>query len=194
MSFKSKFRRFKLHLYVNIILGILCAIFLLNMLIYSHNYLLFFVACFAVVFIPLILSERRRRRKALELQNEIDEKSIPFIRFFDRYNRRLINWIFVAYFEVFTFIFSLVSLGINSKPFEFLEKYNANRVVFDVVAFFIIKNLVLVKWFSKNHSFDNELALKKLLKKVIIISTIYWLVASAIFYFCEEILVLNSSK
>ncbi|MBR5951957.1 MAG: hypothetical protein IKZ85_01640, partial [Pseudobutyrivibrio sp.] len=89
MSFKSRFRRFKLHLYLNIILGIGCFIFLLNAFIYRRSFLWLFGALFVVSLIALIISETNRRKNALGLLENVDEQLIPFIRLFDRYNRRL---------------------------------------------------------------------------------------------------------
>ena len=193
MSFKSRFRRFKLHLYLNIILGIGCFIFLLNAFIYRRSFLWLFGVLFVVSLIALIISETNRRKNALGLLENVDEQLIPFIRLFDRYNRRLINWSLVAFGWVFSFGFSLISIGINSKPFEFLEKININLIVFEVIAFFIIKNYTLVGWFSKNHNFENAGALRKLHKRAIILSLIYWLVASGIYYYFEEVFVIDSA-
>ena len=148
MNFKSKFRKLKIHLYLNILLGIGAFLFLLNAFIYRRGYLWIFLACGILCLAILVPSEKKRRTFAAELIKDVDGKSTPFIRFFDRYNRRLINWTFAAFYMVFTFIFSLVSLGLNSKPYEFLEKFNVNLIIFEVIVFFIVKNFDLILWFS----------------------------------------------
>lgn len=47
-----------------------------------------------------------------------------FERIFDQYERRLVNWIMIAFLEVFGFLITLVSFGINSKMSALLRVAN----------------------------------------------------------------------
>jgi predicted phosphodiesterase len=114
-----------------------------------------------------------------------------FEKLFDKYTRRLINWILIAFLYVFGFLMTSVALGINSKSSELLESFNDNLFAFEIVAFFLIKNLRITRWLLLIHEYIKKPELYKTIKRVIIGSAIYWVIATGIFFVFEYVFVLN---
>ena len=114
-----------------------------------------------------------------------------FEKLFDKFARRLINWILITFLYVFGFLMTSVSLGINSKSSELLETFNHNLLALEIVAFFLIKNLLITKWLLSVHEYSKKPELCKTIKRIIIGSAVYWAAATGIFFAFEYVFVLN---
>lgn len=119
----------------------------------------------------------------------INEEEIH--RLFDRYTRRFVNWLLIAFLKVFVMILDFVSLSVNSKVDEIMEFFNGNLSSLEIVAFFLAKNLLIVRWLNKNYTFENRYKFLKSVKKVLIFSSFYWIISGILFYVFEKIFVLN---
>jgi len=187
-SFKKLKRRF----YLESVLAIIIFVYLLNSVIYFRGYFLFHIALAAIFFV----AEYVVVRKTDKIDNSIDLSDVtdddPFFEdCFDRYGRRLINWILIAFLKLFGFLITTISMGINSKLSELLESFNGNLISFEIVAFFLIKNLLIMRWLLCVHDYTNRPKLRDLLKKILIAAAIYWIVMTAVYWAFEDIFVLN---
>jgi hypothetical protein len=114
-----------------------------------------------------------------------------FEKLFDKYTRRFINWILIAFLNVFSFLMTSVSLGINSKSSELLEAFNGNLFAFEIVAFFLIKNFLITRWLLSIHEYLKKPELYKAIKRIVFGSIVYWVIATGIFFAFEYVFVLN---
>ena len=191
MSFEKYFRSLKRWIYLETVLGILVFVFLLSCVLYFPQGTLLYVivaAVLAALSFPVI-------RKGRHLAGESGATDLPseegFEKLFDKYARRLINWILIAFLYVFGFLMTSVSLGINSKSSELLETLNGNLLALEIVAFFLIKNLLITRWLLSVHEYSKKPELYRTIRIIIIGSTAYWVVATAIFFVFEYVFVLN---
>lgn len=191
MNFENHFRSLRKWIYLETVLGILVFVFLLSSILYFPGGTLLYIAV-AVAFAALTFSVSRKTRKLVSRSELTDIPDAErFEKLFDKYARRLINWILIAFLYVFGFLMTLVSLGINSKSSELLETFNGNLFALEIVAFFLIKNLLITRWLLSIHEYSKKPELYKTIKRVIIGSTVYWAVATGIFFAFEYVFVLN---
>ena len=189
MDFSTTFRRERLHIYLITILGIFGFIHLIDSLIY-FKYSFFILFAFAALHFGLMaLLIRRHRKKSTEPTDTPPEEI--FQKLFDKYTRRCVNWTLIAFLYVFITALSLIVLGINSKGNEILEGLIGHYFGFEVIAFFLVKNLLIVKWLCGQHDFEKLPLFRKELRNVILSSAIYWIIAGALFYGFEMVFVMD---
>ncbi len=127
--------------------------------------------------------------KTKELSDYPDEER--FNKLFDRYSRRLINWILISFLCVFDFLMRAVLLGVNSKASELQNAFFDNLLAFQIVAFFLIKNIHITKWLLSVYEYSKKAQLSKLIKRVLIGSAIYWIIGLLVFFGFEYVFVLD---
>ncbi|MBR6476327.1 MAG: metallophosphoesterase family protein, partial [Lachnospiraceae bacterium] len=191
MGFENYFRSLKRWIYLETVLGILVFVFLLSSILYFPQGTLLYIAVTVVLValaVTLIMKTRRMVSESGLTDIPDDER---FEKLFDKYARRLINWILITFLYVFGFLMTSVSLGINSKSSELLETFNHNLLALEIVAFFLIKNLLITKWLLSVHEYSKKPELCKTIKRIIIGSAVYWAAATGIFFAFEYVFVLN---
>lgn len=191
MSFEKHFGSLRRWISLEAVLEILVFVFLLNSVLYFPGNTLLYIA----VAVALSISAFPVIRKVLKLVGESgftdSPDAIGFEKLFDKYTRRLINWILIAFLYAFGFLMTTVSLGINSKSSELLETFNRNLLAFEIVAFFLIKNILITRWLLSIHEYSKKPELYKMIKHIIIGSVAYWVIATGIFFAFEYVFVLN---
>ena len=191
VNFEKHFGSLRRWIYLETVLGILVFVFLLSSILYFPGSTLLYIS----VAVVLSASAFPVIRKVRKLVRESEFTDVPsddtFEKLFDKYARRLINWILIAFLYVFGFLMTSVSLGINSKSSELLETFNGNLFALEIVAFFLIKNLLIIRWLLSIHEYSKKPELYKTIKRVIIGSVVYWAVATGIFFAFEYVFVLN---
>ena len=135
LGFEIHFRSLKRWIYLETVLGILVFVFLLSSILYFPQGTLLYIAVTVVLAALAFLLIMKTRRMVSEsgLTNIPDDER--FEKLFDKYARRLINWILITFLYVFGFLMTSVSLGINSKSSELLETFNHNLLALEIVAF-----------------------------------------------------------
>ena len=139
MDFKTSFKKERHHIYLTVVLAIFSFIYFIDSIVYfSDNFFYLFV--FAVLFLGADVFIIKRHQKKLTtivgIEN-INEEEIH--RLFDRYTRRFVNWLLIAFLKVFVMILDFVSLSVNSKVDEIMEFFNGNLSSLEIVAFFLAK-------------------------------------------------------
>lgn len=189
-DFKTAFKKERLHIYLVSILAILSVSYLISAFVYFRQTFLFFFAL-AVVLLAVLVFVVRRHRKRKTAISDADVTEEQLRAWFDRYTRRSVNWLLIAFLVVFEMLLSLITLGVNSKLNEVLETVVGNQLVLEVVAFYLMKNLLIVCWLTTQHAFEKTPLFRRELRWALISSAVYWALASALFYAFESIFVLN---
>lgn len=112
-------------------------------------------------------------------------------KLFDKYTRRLINWILIAYWACFGMFFSFIAIAAISKAGEVWEIISKNLFLLLILAFFIVKNALSIKWLTASDKYEKKALFNKELKIVLIASTVYLIVGGVFYYLFEKIFVLN---
>ena len=191
MSFEKHFKTLRKWFYLETALWVFIAAFLISSVIYFPSGTLLYLAI-ALVLAVLEFFVVRKVQKLKEVSDfsEIPDESV-FEKYFDRYGRRLANWILIAFLQVFGFAMAIISLGVNSKLYEVLETYTKDQFIFELTAFFLIKNIFIVKWLLSKHEYSNKQKLIKTIRGSIIGSAIFWAAAIGLFFAFEYVFVLN---
>ena len=150
MHFKEAFKKERVYIYFVTLLGILAAVYLMDAVFTWHLYSLISVAIAVILAAALIFVVRSHRKKDLT----VAEGALPedqWQAMFDRYARRCVNWLLIAFLWVFGLALGLISLGVNSKADEILTALSGNMFTFGVIAFFLTKNLLIFRWLSHRH-------------------------------------------
>ena len=192
MDFREAFKKERIHIYIVTILGILAAAYLIDAVRTWHIYSLISVAVAAVLAAALALIVRRHRKKGVTV-SECELAEEQWRALFDRYARRSVNWLLIAFLLVFGIVLSLISLGVNSKKEEMMTALLSRELSLIVVAFFLTKNLLVSRWLNRQHVFEKRPEFKKEFRRVLIVATVYCILAGALFFGFEKVFVLNIS-
>ena len=192
MDDKSMMKREKRYLCIVTALGVVSGSYLILSLLYSCTAFLphfLIAAAFAAALILIIRRHRAKTANSAEWCAPEEEMR----RIFDRYTRRSINWLLIAFWEVFGLALSLITLGVNSKANEVVESLSGHLFFIGLISFFLIKNLLIVRWLNAHHTFENKQNFHREIRFVLVSSLIYWLIAVGLYYAFEKVFVLNIS-
>ncbi|WP_173558890.1 hypothetical protein [Eubacterium pyruvativorans] len=124
MSFEKYFASLKRWFYLETILGVMTGAILLFFVLRQPEGMLLCLASAAMSSVLCVFVNKKIRAVVRETGWEDSPGKERFERIFDQYERRLVNWIMIAFLEVFGFLMTLVSFGINSKMSELLRVAN----------------------------------------------------------------------
>lgn len=191
MDFYTAFKKARRRIYCTVILSILACVYLLNAFLYAGQggIILFLPAlCLGTVDFLLIKKYRAHAISSSIRPNPEDVQAA-----FDKYARRTVNWLLIVFLRVFAMALTFITLSVNSKADELLEFFLGNLFTLEIVIFFFAKNLLIVAWLNKNYTPEYYGKFMKTIRRVFIISLIYWILASLLYYLFEKIFVLNIS-
>lgn len=189
-EFDKEFKKEKKHIYIITILSIITCSYLLNSILYfKKGFLFLFILFLVVLIIDIIVIIKHKKNQYIGLVSIEAEEKLEMV--FDKYSKRCLIWLFVLFIEMFGIIFNLISLSLNSKVFEIVEEFNNNLFLIEIVSFFFIKNILIMKWLNKKIEFENEYIFKKSMNKVLIFSFIYFIISLGIYYGFEKVFVVN---
>ena len=192
MDFQKAWNRKRLKTYLIAILSVFGCAYLLQafLLLHENRWYLFLIAAALIAVAVLTVLLSRKKEQNTELSGITEER---WYRLFDRYARRSINWILIAFSFYCGAALSLIVLGVNSKADEVAESIIGQMLLWEAIAFFLVKNLMLLHWLNKRHPFEKIVLFRKELRRVLIVSAIYWLLGGALFFAFERIFVLDIS-
>ena len=171
MDFTTAFKKHRHHVWLLSILYVLGGGYIVSVIGYWGHGFPYGIILGAVLLGVAVWLTLRHRKTVLTIDPDGDEETYETL--FDRYARRSVNWVLIAFWGLFGLILNCVSLGINSKASEVLESIFTNLLLIETVAFFLVKNLLLVRWLTGRHAFDKKPAFQKELRWVLISSAIY---------------------
>ena len=137
-------KREKRYLCVVSVLGVVSGSYFVMSLLYFRTAFLPYFLIAAAFAAALILIIRRHRAKTPDLAEQCAPEE-EMRRMFDRYTRRSINWLLIAFWEVFGLLLGLITLGVNSKANEVVESLSGHLFFIGIISFFLIKNLLTVR-------------------------------------------------
>lgn len=191
MTYKKRYRMERRYVICMSALWTVSGYFLIKSFIFFRtvflSYFVFALLC-GVGAIGLIRYHRKR-------YGACDVEDHPALEraFFDRYARRLLNWVMVAFGSFFGVMFYIITLSHHSSLYEIAEVVFSNGVVSAVMFFFVMKNASMVHWMVNDNTREKFRRMHKELHFVITVSSIYWGIAAAIHFLLEKILVLDIS-
>ncbi|MBO4217312.1 MAG: hypothetical protein J5940_05175, partial [Clostridia bacterium] len=109
-------------------------------------------------------------------------------KLFDRYTRKSINWFMLLFLELFVTAFEIVSLRVNSKEYEITEHLVGYIILLAAIAFFFIKNLLIVRWLLKKVDYENKPKYVKEFLKTAAVTVLYWAAAFGLYFTFEYLL------
>ena len=192
MDFATIFKRERHYVYLIVAISVICCSSILSPLIYGRASILYYALIAAIAFVSLWLIVKKHRVKSDD-QAALDAPEEEWQRLFDRYTRRSINWLFAAFWNVFSLLLSVIVLGVNSKAAEIADCLSGHLFSLELFAFFLAKNLLILRWLKKHHDYEKEPAFRKEFLLVLFGSLIYWALAIALFIVFERVFVLNVS-
>ena len=181
--------------YVSVVsgLGVLSSVFLIvSLLSFRTSFLLCFPV--SVVFATALFLVVRKHRVCSDNDCGLDITDEQWKRLFDRYTRRSINWLFVAFWDVLGgTALGLITLFVNSRAGEVASSLVGKMFFHGVIAFFLVRNLLIVQHLDRCHTYEKYRQFRKEFRLVLISSSIYWVVAIGLYLLFETVFVLNLS-
>ena len=159
MDFTTAFKKYRHHVWLLSILYVLGGGYIASVINYWGHGFPYGIILGAVLLGVAVYLTLRYRKANMPVDTYADEEACQSL--FDRYARRYVNWVLIAFWEVFTLALECVSLGVNSKVNEVLENIFGNLFLIELVAFFLVKNMLLLKWLTSRHAFAKKPAFNK---------------------------------
>ena len=192
MDFRTALKREKRYICLVSALGVLSGAYLITALLYFRGgfpYQILISTALAAVL--LAIAWRHRKNPDVPAEPSIPEEDSQ--RLFDRYTRRCANWLLIAFWEVFGMALGLIALSVNSKAGEVLESVYGHLFALEIIAFFLARNLLIVRWINTRRNYENHQKFRREIRFILVSSLIYWLIAGGLYYVFEKVFVLNIS-
>ena len=172
-------------------LGVLSGSFLLTSALFFRSAYLYLPIAVILTWLLVFVIRRRRSKLAAPVEPDLPEEEQR--KLFDRCARRSVNWLLIAFWEVCGMALGLIGLAVNSKAGEVAESLSSHLFILELVAFFLVKNLLLLRWFNSRYAYENRESFRRESRFVLLFSLIYWLAVGGLYYAFERIFVLNIS-
>ena len=125
MNDQSMMKKEKRYLCIVSVLGVVSGSYLILSLLYSGTaFLPYFLIAVAFAAVLILIVRRHRAKTANSAEQCAPEEEMR--RMFDRYTRRSINWLLIAFWEVFGLALGLITLSVNSKANEVVESLSGH--------------------------------------------------------------------
>jgi len=187
-DFRARFNKRRRWIWITVALLTISAYYIPTAALYSSTYMLPIILLNVVLLaFGVFFAVRFRSRTPAADACSVDGLE-KVEKLFDRYARKSINWLMLLYLEFFVAAFDIVSLSVNSKPYEIAEHLASDLRIVAFVVFFFVKNLLLIRWLTKNVDYENLPRFKKEFRRTLILSTVYWLAAFGLYFAFEYLL------
>lgn len=142
MDFKKHYKSLNRWLYLTIALGIQAFVFVMSSVLHYPKDTLLYLFISLLLYVLCFFAYKKADKLIKEREFSNNPNDLLYQKLFDKYSRRLISWLLIAFLLIFSFILKSISLGINSKISELLESFTFNLFAFEIVALSLIKNVV----------------------------------------------------
>jgi len=187
-KFSSEFKRIKKYY-----LGIsLMLVLLFSAIVDTLNFkqLFYLVITILLSFVNVILI-RKNNKKNLKKEKYTIDCYEEIRNQYDKYSRKSINCIFIFFVFLAGSLTNIIDLYFNSKGAEFIEYLFMVKGTIIIPLFLIFKNLLITDYLFKHCTLKYSKIYAKELKKLVIGSTLYWLISIIFIFFFQKIFVLN---
>lgn len=191
-KFNKLFKKERRHIYIITILSLIVISYFIQTIAFfkTKSFLILLVFTILSLIIDVLVIKKHDKNKELISLNE-EEK---YRKLFDKYSKRCMIWLFIVFGTIFGNVFNMINLGINSRSNEIIEIIYTAWSLFEIILFFFIKNVLIMKWLNKSIKFENEPKYKKHMNKVLIASIIYFIISIGLYYGFESFFVINISS
>ena len=188
-DFEKSFKKARKNLYIITILTIVVIMYLITAVLYNSAfvYLLILAGIFIIADIIFVIKHKKESPKELlsvDSQQKIED-------LFDKYVKKCLVCLFIFFIGLFGISFNLISLSINSREFELITEMTKNLYIIAMIAFFYLKNFLILRWLNKKIEFENYSIYKKEIRKIFIYSFIYFVISLGIYYAFEKVFVFD---
>ena len=187
-DFHSQFNTRRKRIWLTVMLSVISVCGVPAALLYSGRLMIPVLALSAAMFLLAVFFAVKFR----DVSSGADEYSVDGFekakKLFDRYTRKSINWFMLLFLELFVTAFEIVSLRVNSKEYEITEHLVVYIILLAVIAFFFIKNLLIVRWLLKKVDYENETGYVKEFLKAAAVTVLYWAAAFGLYFAFEYLL------
>ena len=188
-DFNEKFNKQKWRVYLVTLFSILAVSCVINAILYvSPYYLIGLVLWWALaLFFNWKLKWPDEKKESFSVDN-----AEYFRDTYDLFTKRTINWIFITTTFLFLVLSKIIEVAVNSSKFsEVSEQYVTNAFLMWVVIFFLCKDYLILKWFTKKIELEKGKIIWKELWRVTLFTVLYWVVAIWIFLLYKNFFVSN---
>ncbi|MBO4429415.1 MAG: metallophosphoesterase, partial [Clostridia bacterium] len=187
-DFRARFNKHRKRIWITVALLTISIFYIPTAVLYSSTYMLPIIVINAVLLaLGVFFAVRFRNRTSAVSGCSVDgfEKTE---KLFDRYARKSINWLMILFLEFFVAAFDIVSLSLNSKPYEIAEHLAGDLRIVAFVVFFFIKNLLIMRWLIKNIDYENQPKFGREFRRTLVLSAVYWAAAAGLYFAFEYLL------
>lgn len=170
---KLDFKRERKFSYGIIILLIITLVYLYNIIVSFRSIYVILTLIFGFIMINRWL----KHKKKIINRDEYTLDGHQYLqKLHDKYSKKLTNSIFIGTTLLCFFILSIIQLKINSKSSEIIELVNINISYIEIIILLIGKNYLLTNYIDKRLKSNRTKLFKSNLKRVVMFSTIYWII------------------
>ena len=183
-DFRARFNKRRKWIWITVALIVIASLYIPTAALYSGDYMIPIIVINTVLLALGVFFAVRFRSTADSDNCSVDgvEKTE---KLFDRYARKSINWLMILFLEFFVAAFDIISLSVNSKAYEIAEHLAGDLRIVAFVAFFFVKNLLIIRWLTKNIDYEYQPRYKKEFRRSLVFSSVYWAAAIALYFVFE---------
>ena len=188
-DFELEFKKEKKYIYLITILSIVSVMYFITIFMQARDIKYLYVVPIFFILVDIIAIIKHRLSEKREVISVDSGKKLENL--FDRYSKRCLIWIFIFFISIFFITFDLINLSFNSRTFEVVSRLDKQLYLIGSIVFFLTKNILIIKWLNKKIDFENEDKFKKVFKKVIRFSIIYYIISTILYYLFERFIVFS---
>ena len=188
-EFEIKFKKEKKYIYLITILSIVSIMYFITIFMQAKDIKYLFLVPIFFILIDIIAIVKHKLSEKREILSVDAGKKLENL--FDKYSKRCLIWVFVLFLSIFTITFDLINLSFNSRTFEVASGLDRRLYLIGSIMFFLVKNIMIIKWLNKKVDFENENRFKKVFRKIIRVSCFYSIISILLYYCFEKFVVFS---
>ena len=188
-EFEAKFKKTRKNLYIISILTIISVMYIITALLYNNLFIYLIILAGIFIIVDIVFVIKHKKESPKELLSVDSQQKIEDL--FDKYVKKCLVCLFIFFIGLFGISFNLISVSINSREFELITEITKNLYIIEIIAFFSLKNALILRWLNKKIEFENYSIYKKAIRKLFFYSFIYFVISLGIYYGFEKVFVFN---
>ena len=192
MNFITALRRNRRYIYLTTALGILAAIFLLDVLrsVKWRALLSLVLAGVSIAALLEVMKAQRTRTESVDCSGTSDD---VFQKNFDRYARWSAVWLLIVLMQVLSIVLNIVHLGFYYSALEVLQNLIDGVLRLLICTFFLIVNLRKLHWLHRHRALDKYADLRREHRFILRTALLFLILAAALCYGFERVFVMDIS-
>lgn len=192
MDFNAAFRRERRYIHLNTAVGMLACACVLSVLHNQGLYALVTLLAGAALLTAMLCGMGMHKKHAVQPETSgVSEQQLHNL--YDRYARRSAIWLMIVLLQLLDVVLCVVRLSFRFRTQEILTSMLDTVARLPLFSFFLIANLRKLGWLCRKHSFDRRRVLNRELRRILLVSAAYALLALGVEYVFERVFVLDIS-